>query len=190
MSESEFPNLWVSYAPTPSFSQEILSADVKTHGRYLKKILEGMRTAHQQLGFDAVIIDNSSGISLQSINYLTCSDKSLLIIRPVRYGVETTYELIQAIYSRLKYADPKSVRRDFLVWNQVPIQDNAPLEPRIGKYMDYWKQKFSEAGIEYGSRIPYMFDVVSSMIVDNPLDLPKLSGFIQEPLDELIRLLG
>jgi MinD-like ATPase involved in chromosome partitioning or flagellar assembly len=185
--ESSHPKLWVSYAPTPSFGQEILQADVKTHGKYLKRILEGIKTAHEKLGFDEIIIDNSSGISLAAINYLTCSDRSLMIIRPVRYGVETTYEIINTIYRKLRYADPKRSRQDFLVWNQVPANRDSSTTQRIEKYLQYWKKKFSEADIEYGTTIPYNSDIDAAMIADNPLDLPKLTGLIEAQIREIVQ---
>ncbi|TFF92640.1 hypothetical protein EU546_07340 [Candidatus Thorarchaeota archaeon] len=188
VSETPFPNLSVSYAPTPSFGQEILRADVKTHGRYLKRIMEGMRVAHDEMGFDAVVIDNSSGISLQAINFLTCSDKSIMTIRPVRYGVETTYGLIEAIYRKLKYADSKAARQDFLVWNQVPTSQDPSVTPRIKRYLEYWKDKFSKANITYGTTIPYISDVVAAMITDNPMDVPKLTGFLKEYIKEIAAL--
>lgn len=183
--ETKYRNLWASYAPTPSFGQEILQADVKTHGQYLRRILEGIKSAHNDLGFDKIIIDNSSGISLMAMNYLSCSDKSVMVIRPVRYGVETTYELISTIYRKLKYGSPQSVRQDYLVWNQVPLNDDATIAPRINKYLDYWSDKFSDAEILYGTTIPYISEVVAGMIVDNPIDLRKLTKFIQKHIDEL-----
>ncbi|RLI49896.1 MAG: hypothetical protein DRP09_20350 [Candidatus Thorarchaeota archaeon] len=188
VTETPHSNLWVSYAPTPSFGQEILRADVKAHGKYLKRIMAGMKSAQDELGFDAVVIDNSSGISLQAINFLTCSDRSLMVIRPVRYGVETTYGLIDAIYRKLKYADPKGARRDFLVWNQVPDSSDATVSPRIDAYLDYWQNKFAEAGIAYGTAIPYISDVVASMISDNPLDVPKLTRYLQAHIERIAAL--
>lgn len=190
IAETKYQNLWACYAPTPSFGQEILQADVKTHGQYLKRILEGIKSAHKDLGFDKIIIDNSSGISLMSINYLSCSDQSLMIIRPVRYGVETTYELISTIYRKLKYGDPKSVRKDYLVWNQVPLNDEAKIAPRIERYLTYWNQKFSEAEIPHGTTIPYISEIVAGMIVDNPIDLPKLTRFIQKYIEEIANKLA
>ena len=189
ISKTEHDNLWVSYAPKPSFGQEILRADVKTHGKYLKRIMAGMKTAHDELDFDAVVIDNSSGISLQAINFLTCSDKSLMVIRPVRYGVETTYDLIHAIYRKLRFADGKASRQDFLVWNQVPSSSDPSIAPRIEKYMDYWKKKFAEADIGYAASIPYISDVVAAMISDNPLDVPKLTQYLKEHVDAIAKLI-
>ncbi|MDF1537926.1 MAG: hypothetical protein P1Q69_03390 [Candidatus Thorarchaeota archaeon] len=177
-------------APTPDFSQEILQADAKTHGKYLRRIIEGFRTAHIIHGFDEILIDNSSGISLAAINFLSASDKSVLVIRPVRYGVETTYHLISQIYRKLKYTTSGEVRKDFLVWNQVPIQDGSVLEPRIKKYLDYWTEKFADASIHPGPTVPYMFDVVASMIAESTLDLPKITGFLTEHVEELSALLS
>ncbi|TXT57859.1 MAG: putative Iron-sulfur cluster carrier protein [Candidatus Thorarchaeota archaeon] len=190
VAETRFPNLWVSYAPTPSFTQKILQADTKTHGGFLKRIYAGIKIARDDLGFDHIVIDNSSGISLAAINFLTCSNQSLLVIRPVRYGVESTYNLISAIYRKLRYADSKSVRRDFLVWNQVPTDEESIINPDIERYLNHWTDKFSEAGIQLGSRIPYISEVVTSMIVDSTLDIEKISKPISNYMGNLIKLLG
>jgi MinD-like ATPase involved in chromosome partitioning or flagellar assembly len=184
-----FGGLWVSYAPAPSFSQEILQAGAKTHGKYLKRILAGFKTAHSDLGFDEIVIDNSSGISLPALNFLSSSQKSFLVIRPVRYGVESTYNLINAIYRKLRYTGSKSVRKDFLVWNQVPIQAGSSLEPRIKRYLDYWTDKFADVGIMQGPTIPYIFDVVASMIAESTFDVPRLTGFIGDYVEDLADLL-
>ncbi|MBN2230714.1 MAG: AAA family ATPase, partial [Candidatus Thorarchaeota archaeon] len=185
---SQYKNLYVSYAPTPDFSQEILQADAKTHGRYLKQILAGIKTAKNDMEFDEIIIDNSSGISLAAINFLSCSTRSVLVIRPVRYGVETTFNIINAIYRKLKYSGSGSVRKDFLVWNQVPIQEGSVLEPRIKKYLDYWTDKFAAADIAPGPTIPYIFDIVASMIAESTMDLPKLTEFLEEHIKTLSAL--
>ncbi|MFW9933573.1 MAG: hypothetical protein ACFFDR_13060, partial [Candidatus Thorarchaeota archaeon] len=159
------------------------------HGKYLKQILAGIKTAKSEMGFDEIVIDNSSGISLAAINFLSCSTRSVLVIRPVRYGVESTFNIINAIYRKLKYSGAGSVRKDFLLWNQVPIQDGTVLEPRIKKYLDYWTQKFAEADIAPGPTIPYIFDVVASMIAESTLDLPKLTGFVENHIQQLAALL-
>jgi MinD-like ATPase involved in chromosome partitioning or flagellar assembly len=190
ISSTQYDNLMVSYAPTPDFSQEILQADAKTHGKYLKRMIAGFDEAQTKLDIDEIVIDNSSGVSLAAINFLSASDRSILVLRPVRYGVETTYDLISAIYRKLKYTSQGSIRQDFLVWNQVPIQDGSVLEPRIQKYLDYWSEKFSEAGISQGPTIPYIFDVVASMITESTMDLPRLTSFLTNYINELADLIG
>jgi MinD-like ATPase involved in chromosome partitioning or flagellar assembly len=185
VSKTGFTNLYVSYAPPPTFSEEILRADVGTHGRYLKRILEATELAHNELGFDNIIIDNSSGISLPSINQLSCSNKSVIVIRPVRYGVESTYQLSRAIYKKLRYADSKSVRQDYLVWNQVPTLEDLSFDSKIEAYLRQWTQKFDEADIVHGTTIPYMSKVVTAMIGETTLDLPKIAKSISNYIEEL-----
>ncbi len=183
--KTEIDNLFVSYAPHPNFGEKILSADVQTHGRYLKKMLEGLELAHEELGFDKVILDNSSGISLASINQLSCCNKSLIVIRPSRYGVESTYDLIHAIYKKLRYFDSDSIREDYLIWNQVPINDHKTLDPRIEDYLKQWTQKFEDAGINHGATIPYITKVVSAMIADTEFDLPEIASLLNEYIEEI-----
>ena len=185
VSKTGFANLHVSYAPAPTFSEGILRADVSAHGRYLKRMLEAAELAHNELGFDDMIIDNSSGISIPSINQLSCSGKSVIVIRPVRYGVESTYELSRAIYKKLRYADSKSVRQDYIVWNQVPTLEDLSFDPKIEAYLQKWTQKFTKAGIVHGTTIPYMSKVVTAMIGDTTLDLPKIAESIRNYIEEL-----
>ncbi|MFW9843513.1 MAG: ParA family protein [Candidatus Thorarchaeota archaeon] len=185
VSETIFPNLFVSYAPPPSFGEEIIRADVATHGRYLKRLLEGIEVARENMGFDKIVIDNSSGITLPAINHLSCSDKSVIILRPVRYGVESTYSLIDTIYKKLRYLDSGSVRQDYLLWNQVPTKEDSTIDPRVGDYLGHWTEKFKESGIAYGGTIPYISDVVTAMIADISQDLPSVVLQIQTYIEEL-----
>ena len=185
VSKTQFSDLFVSYAPHPNFSEKILQADVQTHGRYLKRMLEGIEIAKKSLGFDKIIIDNSSGISIPSINQLSCSNKSITVIRPSRYGVESTYDLIQAIYKKLRYFDSDSVRQDYLVWNQVPSNEDRSFEPMIEKYLKDWTRKFDDAGISYGTTIPYISDIVSSMIADTTFDLVKIAELLDKYIQEI-----
>lgn len=185
VSETIFPNLYVSYAPPPSFGEEIIRADVATHGRYLKRLLEGIEVAHDNMGFDKIVIDNSSGITLPAINHLSCSDRSVIALRPVRYGVESTYSLIDTIYKKLRYVDSGSVRQDFILWNQVPVNRDSSIDSRVGDYLGYWTKKFEESGISYGGTIPYMTEVVTAMIADISQDLPAIVHQIQSHIDEL-----
>ncbi|MHA1637638.1 MAG: hypothetical protein ACTSUB_06435, partial [Candidatus Thorarchaeota archaeon] len=185
ISKTIFQDLSISYAPHPNFSEKILQADVQTHGRYLKRMLEGIGIAKDDLGFERIIIDNSSGISIPSINQLSCSNKSITVIRPSRYGVESTYDLIQTIYKKLRYFDPDSIRQDYLVWNQVPSNEDRTFEPTIEKYLKEWTRKFDNMGISLGTTIPYMSDIVSSMIADTTFDLIKIAEILDKYIQEI-----
>ena len=190
VSETIFPNLYVSYAPPPSFGEEIIRADVATHGRYLKRLHEGIDVARKDMDFQRIVIDNSSGISLPAINHLSCSDMSVITLRPVRYGVESTYSLIDTIYKKLRYLDSGEVRQDFLLWNQVPTNKDSMIDPRVGDYLAHWTEKFKEAGISYGGTIPYISEVVTAMIADISEDLPTIVHQIGNYIDDLKEKLG
>ena len=185
VSDTIFENLYVSYAPSPSFGEEIIRADVATHGRYLKRLLEGIEVAREKMGFDKIVIDNSSGITLPAINHLSCSDRSVIALRPVRYGVESTYALIDTIYKKLRYVGSGSVRKDFIAWNQVPVNKDSVIDPRVGDYLGHWTEKFADAGISYGVTIPYISEVVTAMIADISKDLPSIVHQIQTYVDDL-----
>lgn len=185
VSETIFQNLLVSYAPPPSFGEEILRADVATHGRYLKRLLEGIEIAQEDMGFDKIVIDNSSGVTLPAINHLSCSNQSVIVLRPVRYGVESTYDLIDTIYKKLRYVDTGTIRRDFIVWNQVPTIDHSSLDPRVEEYLNYWTRKFNDSEITHAATIPYISAVVTAMITNIAQDLPILVDLIQSYIEEI-----
>jgi len=190
VSETDFPNLYVCYAPPPSFGEEILRADVATHGRYLKRLLEGIEVAHEAMSIDKIVIDNSSGVTLPAINHLSCSNKSVIVLRPVRYGVETTYKLIDTIYKKLRYVDADSVREDFIAWNQVPANSDSSLDPRVESYLDNWTRKFKQSGIEHAVTIPYIAEVVTAMITDIAQDLPFLFEIIDPYIEKIKKRIG
>ncbi len=189
ISKTDSANLFVSHAPTPDFRQEIMRADVRTHGMYLKRILEGMDIAHNELGFDWVIFDNSSGISLPAINQLSCSNMSVIVLRPVRYGIESTHTHLDTIYRKLRYAGGSSPREDFLIWNQVPTTDGLVSDPRVTEYLEHWNARFEEAGIRCAATIPYLQEIVIAMMGHGSLEIPNLAKLVQEHLKPLIELL-
>ncbi|TFG30294.1 hypothetical protein EU527_14665 [Candidatus Thorarchaeota archaeon] len=185
VSETVFRDLFVSYAPAPNFGEEILRADVATHGRYLKKLLEGISIAKGDMGFDKIVIDNSNGVTLPAINHLSSSNLSVIVLRPVRYGAESTYSLIDTIYKKLRYVDSGSTRRDFIVWNQVPTNEDSSFDPRVEEYLNYWIQKFKDSEIMHAATIPYISAVVTAMITDIAQDLPVLVNLIQPYIEEV-----
>ena len=173
-------NLSMCHAPNPDFREEILHADSRVHSKYLKKMLEGIDQAKNDFGFDKIIIDNLSGSSLAAINQLTCSDKSLVVLRPVSYDVEAAYEQARAVYRTLRNFEDKSEREDYLVWNQVPTLEYGSFEGRIEKYIQTWNEKFNDLGILYGAHIPYMSDIASGMISDETLDPADFSEMLKQ----------
>ncbi|MGY5881864.1 MAG: hypothetical protein RTV31_16560 [Candidatus Thorarchaeota archaeon] len=147
--------------------------------------MEGIEVAREKMGFDRIVIDNSSGITLPAINHLSYSDKSVIVLRPVRYRVESTYQLIDTIYKKLRYLESGAVRQDYLLWNQVPTSSDSSIDPRVGDYLAHWTEKFGESGISYGATIPYISEVVTAMIADISQDLPAIVYQIQTYIDDL-----
>ncbi len=185
-----FTNLFVSYAPSPDLRQEVLRADVRTNGMYLKRILEGLEVAHDKLGFNTIIFDNSSGISLPAINQLSCSNKSIIVLRPVRYGIESTYFQLETIYRKLRYASISSPRNDIIVWNQVPQKVNDAAGSKLAEYLEYWSAQFNKAGIKLGTSIPYMDEVAVAMMGLGELDVPELARILHDHFSPLIDWIG
>ena len=189
ISKTKHKNLFVSYAPSPDFSEAILQADVHTHGQYLKRILLGRDILLKEHGFDCIVFDNSSGVSIPSINQLSCSNKSVIIIRPVRYGIEAVYERLTAIYQKLRYVDSEIPRKDLFVWNQVPTLEDHTIEKRIMDYLNHWKEKFEESWVYHGTTIPYNSKVVSSMVGNQSIDISYLNTLLSDNITEIITAL-
>jgi MinD-like ATPase involved in chromosome partitioning or flagellar assembly len=186
LSDTGQTNLSMCHAPNLSFREEILHADSRAHDKYLKRMLDGIDQAKNDFGFQKIIIDNSAGSSLAAINQLTCSDKSLLVMRPVSYDVESAYEQARAIYKTLREFEGKSDREDFLVWNQVPTLEYGSFEARIEQYMETWNEKFNDLRILYGAHIPYMSDIASGMISDETID-PAVFSEMLKPFTRIIK---
>ena len=74
---------------------------------------------------------------------------------------------------------------DFLLWNQVPVNKDSAIDPRVGDYLAHWTKKFGDAGISYGGTIPYLSEVVTAMIADISQDLPAIVHQLGSYIDDL-----
>lgn len=191
ISETSYDNLFVSYAPKPSFGVEILKADSKTHGKYLKKMIKAFKEAQGELGFDEIIIDASSGMTLTAINQFASSDCSISVIGPAKYGINISYELLKIIFNKLGNFSSVSgsKRKDILVWNLVPL-DSEKQDTKIINYLDGWNNKFNEVNLKHVSTIPYMRKIMIEMIIEDSINVKEVSSLINPYLNEIIESLS
>ncbi len=185
IAKTPIKNLYISHSPNPDVREAILQADVRTHGRYLKQILLGKEVAEKELDFQHLIIDNTGGISIPSINHLSCSNRSVIVVRPIYYAIKVTYEFLKSIYTKLRHIESEEPRRDVVVWNQVPVKDEERIEPWIQEYIDQWSQKFGEAGVIFGTIIPYQYIVATSMIDDRLRDINQLYKLLEPHITQI-----
>ncbi len=191
VNSTAFENLFICYAPPPRFNVELLQAGSKKHGQYLERLLQGTEYAHSELGFDYVIFDNSSGVSLSAINQLSCSNKSVNVIIPTKYGVHSSFTLLSTIYKNLRYFTPDQPRADFFVWNQVPQPTDASMKDTISSFLEYWTEKIESVDVPLATSIPYMSELATAMTVGDELDVPFISSLIQTHVDAILkRLIG
>lgn len=182
VSKTQYDNLYISYSPPPSFSEEMLKATSAKHGEYLKKMMEAIEIASDKLKFEIIIFDSTNGVNIPAINHLACSQKSIVVIKPTRYGIESTHELVEKIYSKLAYLSKGGKRSDFFIWNQVPnLSDNKKLE----NFIDSWTKKLESINLKNIATINYSPKVILSMIVDSPINLPEIYKVIKSEIEEI-----
>lgn len=183
IAKTEYKNLYISYSPPPSFSEEVLKANSAKHGEYLKKMMEAIEIAYSdKLKFDKIIFDSTNGVNIPAINHLACSQKSIVVIKPTRYGIESTHKLVEKIYSKLAYLSKGGRRSDYFIWNQVPnLSENSKLE----NFINDWTQKLEKINLKHLTTISYSPKVVLSMIVDLPINLPEIYDEIKVEIEDI-----
>ncbi len=149
---TKLSNLSIIYSSPPEIGKSFLS---KNSQRWWQNALRKSLTTQKKLyeiGYDFIIIDNQSGTSLNSVNNMILADVSLLVVRPASYGVGAAEVFIQEMHSLLKGMKP---RKDFFVWNQVPVTDNPEEKTLLNHFLSKWDVKIEELGIEVATVIPF-----------------------------------
>ena len=185
ITETSFPNLYVSYAPPPSLSEELLRADIISHGKYLQRLMDGFEAIKRTMDIDKIVIDNSSGVTLSAIDHLSSSNKSIMILRPMKYDSKPIHDLAETIYQKLRQVGSGREREDFIVWNQVPVLDDASFDQQIEDYLRYWTQKYEASEMSLAGIIPYISEVSSLMVTENAEALLTVLDLIRPYLDSI-----
>ncbi len=184
--KSIYTNLHLCYTPLPSLNVDLWSLNSSLKEKFLDRLATGLQVAHDEHGFDKIIIDNTSGINFIALNQLACSDQSIVVVRPTRYDIETAYNLTYTIFKKLSDLNPTSKRRDYLVWNQVPLPPDSKELYTIHSYIADWTDKFTETNLIHGTTIPYSATIATEMIVYTTINLVRISRYVEKYIDELI----
>ena len=116
--KTEYENLDVIYSPPPEIGKTFLTEKgVDWWGNALRKSIKARETLLFDIGYDWIVFDNQNGVSMNSANNLIVSDVSVLVVRPVSYGIDGTLHLIRELYGTFREMKRRS---DYIVWNQVP----------------------------------------------------------------------
>ncbi|MHA2233054.1 MAG: ParA family protein [Candidatus Hodarchaeales archaeon] len=170
--KTKYPNLDVVYSPPPEIGKTYLTEKgVDWWGNSLRKSIRARETLLFELGYDWIVFDNQNGVSMNSANNLIVSDVSVLVVRPVSYGIDGTLHLIRELYGTFR---EMKKRYDYIVWNQVPLVGSDEKDSFIFQLIDDWDAEFDKLSIPSLGRVPYQADLSISML--------KLgSGIFEEP---------
>ena len=156
-------NLFMVVSPPPEIGKRFL-ATKKTEwwSMALKRSIVAQKRLLGELGFDWIIFDNQSGLSMNSVNHMALADKSLLVLRPANYGVDATLEFLQEMVAILQTRIQS--RRDYFIWNQVPKPQNEKEEDLLERFLGKWDQFFIDRGVRPTVRIPYVHSLAIELL--------------------------
>ncbi|MFX0113681.1 MAG: ParA family protein [Candidatus Hodarchaeota archaeon] len=158
--KTEYENLWLLPAPPAKIGKDVLAKDRQWHSKALQRLLHGIAELRKEYAY--VIIDNQSGISLLATNNLAASEASLLVLRPVSYGMEGTAFLMGTLYQKLRHLTATTrERKDYVLWNQVPSGDTNAVKDALA----IWNTKYQEKGLAILPMIPYQDDISLAMLL-------------------------
>lgn len=148
--QTEISNLDVIYTGTPHMGKRfLLNKKTNWWENALKRSLLAQKELYD-LGYEYIILDNQSGTSLNSVNNMILADSSVLVVRPVNYGVDATESFIEEMYRILR---GMKLRNDFYIWNQVINPLNEEEEQMLLTFMDKYNSIFQKAGVTLGTTI-------------------------------------
>ena len=150
--ETEIANLSVIYTIDPEMGKKNLQKTGRSwwEGALRKSILA--QTELYKLGFDFIVVDNQSGISLNSVNNMIYADISVLVIRPVNYGVDATQSFVHEIYKILKGVKE---RKDYYIWTQVLKTETAKEKELLNTFLTHYNERLMQAGLLYGTSVHF-----------------------------------
>ncbi|MHA1214099.1 MAG: ParA family protein [Candidatus Hodarchaeales archaeon] len=178
ITSTDYSNLDLILAPHPHKGREILKMDARWHAKALQNMLEAINTLTEELKYSWVIFDNQSGVSMTSINFLTLSTSSIISLRPSKYAIEGVFNQSKTIFRKLSLLVEEGPRKDYLVWNQVPIESLKNDNDGIMTQINSWNKKFSENLIIPLGIIPYNHKLAVDLFLCDKYDLNELSKYL------------
>ena len=176
--ETSIPNLDIIYSPSPEIGKRFLTE---------KKMNWWVSALKKQLLcrdvwfkiYDYVIIDNQNGISMNSANNLATSDIGYLVVRPAIYAIEGTIKLIKEMYKTIQGIRD---RRDFLIWNQIPVSNIRKNNLKVKRFLKHWDTYFQKINVEPIIKINYNANFNITMLESNNSEPIGVSPYFKKHL--------
>lgn len=186
--QSNHQNFHLIYAPNPSKGKEFLNQDQKWHTKALQTFFKIKNQLTDNLGYEWIIFDNQSGVSLTAANFLALSTSTVVLLRPSQYAAEGTLNLCKEIFKRLRLFSEKENRKDLLVWNQIPI---GRQETEVRELIEEWNTLYVEAGVSPIAIIPYMSELSAAMFLGREnLSVEKIYPFLAPYIETVVEALS
>ncbi len=180
--KSKIPNLDVIFSPSPKVGKNFLGWKSKEWWQHaLKRSMIAEQELHQN-GYDIIILDNQSGTSLNSVNNMVLADVSVMVIRPVSYGLGAAEQFIGEMYRVLRNMKP---RQDYYIWNQVQAPTKEPEKIILNRFLDKWDANLSKHGLIHGGRINFNPTLNLGLLSEDT----NLNDYFSEVADPINRLL-
>ena len=150
--KTENANLYAVYTVDPEMGKRNLQRADRSwwEGALRKSILA--QAELYKMGFDFIVVDNQSGISLNSVNNMIYADVSVLVIRPANYGANATQSFVHEMYKILKGIKK---RKDYYIWNQVLTTKTREEKELLNKFMKHHNSRLEKAGLFFGTSVPF-----------------------------------
>ena len=184
--KTKYPNLDIIYSPLPELGKKFLSEkSLDWWTSALRNAFLAKELALGELDYDYMIIDNQSGILMNSVNNLTLANIIILVLRPIAYGIDGTAEMIKSIYSSIRNVTNNLWKQKvFLIWNQIPYDlENEKEKKKIDAFIEEWNENFETNDFLGIAKIPYDQEYTSSMLKYNENELFGLSNFVLKEIE-------
>lgn len=186
---TQYENLDVVYAVNPQLGAGSLSRKAHSFWVNALKVLFRCRDAWLK-NYDYVVIDNQSGVTMNSVNNITVSNIGFLMIRPVLYGVSGTEHMRGEVVQSVKHVTRNLwPRNDYLVWNQVPHDpEDMEMNTEVAEMLEEWAQYFENLpqAISSVAKIHYSPQLACSMMKGHSSAFIGLSEQFQMVVAQLL----
>ena len=185
---TKFIHLDVMYSPSPQLGKTFLSnKNTSWWTEALKSAFISRHILINELNYEFVIIDNQSGIMMNSVNNLTLGNIVLLVLRPIAFGIDGTEEMVKDIYKTVKNVTKHLwEQKNYLILNQIPYYSNQEgMNTEIDALIEKWIEMFMKEDILTIAKIPYYNDYTVDMLKIPDNKIFGITDFMQKKIEEI-----
>ena len=181
ISKTEANRLDFVFGPAQDIAQRILYKEWVYFEKAIPAFLGELKSLEKTYKY--IIIDSLPARKSLALFYLSVSDHALIVLRPSKYAIEGTFQMISEgkridFYNGYTY-HTNIKRKDFLVWNQVPNLPKALEE--INKHSQIFQDKNIDVlGVNY-----YNQDLDYYLLQEKQPDLNKIVPYFSHTFDNL-----